>query len=514
MKITDLTLSDFEQLDPTGSARTWITQLQSHSETKPGSPSPYFRFSPEEMLERYWKLMSGITCNPAYETFNKSQAKAYAPQGGHIAYHTLEAILSEYFDEANSASRPIHDVLIRGRNYLLSLVASLMRKVGGPTYVKSMGPTGTHGGLPTCAQKGTWDAETVGMKPWRHLFPALPGTRFMRNKPRAIFMDSTANVRIVESILAAVKRWLITYLPDLFSTWMNPHFARNAIVHKALVQRFASVEGDYKGMDIRFRRQIAEELILPLYEVLLPDCYLTMATYVHETFEQPLFMGNVLWEGEHTLFSGVSITNDFETIYTVMLLLGAMLTLDIRKGYILALGDDMTALVPPDRAEELMRLIIEASDSTGLIIHPLGSKSNIHTDHVEFCRECFTLGNYKLPNGVIVGQYPSVLTLNSIVQPEKPRKGTAQEFSAVLQCCDNISWNTEFVPFAQMVRKYTTFDWNAAPSEVPVTWWERVYGERWNPATSPTWASLQANKLVRPEVAYRDFRPTFVFELG
>jgi hypothetical protein len=386
MKIVDLTPYDYETLDPTGNARTWVRQLQSHTTSEADPPSPYFKLTPEEMLERYWKLMGGIKVNSAYSEFNQAQAKAYQPQGGHIAFHTLSDILSEYYDPANIAPRPIPDVILRGRDYLLRLIAHQMKYYGGPDYVPVHGPYGTHGGLPVCLPKGSWDTETVGMKGWRHLYPALPGTRYMRGKPRSVFLDSTCNVRLAESTLAAAKKWLITYLPAHFSTWMNPFYARNQIIHRALEKRFASVEGDYKGMDIRFRRQIAEEVVLPIYELLMPDCYLSLAAYVHEAFEQPLFMGDVMWTGEHTLFSGVSITNDFETIYSVCLLLGCLLTLGVKRAFILALGDDMTALVPPSVAEELMQLLFTVSEDCGLIIHPLGGKSAIRYDHVTFCR--------------------------------------------------------------------------------------------------------------------------------
>jgi hypothetical protein len=504
-KIIDLTPDDQLRLDPTGKARQWIRGLFAHNESKPNPSNPYFRITPEEMLERYSKLLSKLPLEPLYKEFNESMFKHWAPQGGHIARDIITGIFSEYYDDANMSTTFIHPIIYRGRDYLLRLIKSKMDSLGGPQYVTEMGVTGTAGGLPTMQPKGCFDAETVGAGHIIHLFPALPGTRNMRGKSRGIFMDATVNVRMAENILSSVKRWLVSNFPELFSSWMNPYKARNLLITRGLRKGLASVETDYKGMDMRFRKQIALEIIYPIYELLLPDYALTLGAYIEEEFEKPLYMGDVLWTGEHTLFSGAIITNDFETLYTICLALGVLLTLGIlNDAIILALGDDCSVLVPKNKAELMIQMMIDVSSESGLIIHPIGAKSQVRYGSLTFCREIFTPKNSTNEFGVMQGRYPSVLALNSVVQPEKfSRQGVGGEVAAMLQRLDGIRYNQEFAPVLDLVQRFLKpdVDLTNPKEEIPQDWWERVYGERWTPQCSASWryyAHKKNNTLVFP----------------
>jgi hypothetical protein len=394
----------------------------------------------------------------------------------------------------------IHPIIFRGRDYLIRLIKQCMSKEGGPQYLRTLGVTGTAGGLPSWEKKGTFDAETMLAKPWRHLLPAVPGTRHMRGKPRAIFMDATANVRLVQDILASCKRWLVEKFPGLFAAWANPWLYRNQLIQYGLERHYASVETDYSEMDIRFRRQIALDVVCPIYEVMLPDQALRLYSYVEECFEQPLFMGDVVWTGLHTLFSGLGITNDFETLYTVCLVLGCLLELNA-QGIILALGDDLSVLVDPRHCSprDLINLIISTSSESGLLIHPLGTKSNIREDCTIFCREFFSIHNKRNEFNVIGGYYPSSLVLNNIVQPETHQTSISAEVAAMLQRMDNLQYNTEYVPFVQFARRWLSWDLTAPADQVPLDWWARLYGDTWSPKSSPTFSVLQDGRTHRRE---------------
>lgn len=491
MKKIDLTPHDQLMLDPSGKARQWIKSLTSHTSTQALSANPYFRITPEEMLSRYSNLLSKLPLEPLYREFNESMFKHWAPQGGHISGDIIVSLLEEYYNDENMSETFIHPIIIRGRDFLLRLIADKMAAVGGPQYCHAMGTTGTAGGLPTMQHKGCFDAETVGAGYWHHLYPALPGTRHMRGKPRAIFMDATTNVRVAESVLSSVKKWLVSNFPEFFSAWMNPNLARNPLITRGLLHGLSSVETDYKGMDLRYRKQIALEIVYPIYELLLPDKALTLGVYIEEEFNKPLYMGDVMWTGEHTLFSGASITNDFETLYTICLVLGCLLHLGIiSEALILALGDDCSVMVRRENAFKLIELMITVSSETGLIIHPLGSKSMVRTDSLAFCREIFTVRNPRNSYGIIQGRYPSVLTLNSVIQPEKfSRQGIGGEVAAMLQRLDGIRNNQEFSQVLDLVRRFLDKDVDLTKpvEELPQDWWERVYGERWSPQCSAAW---------------------------
>jgi hypothetical protein len=491
MKIVDLTPDDQMRLDPTGKARTWVKELFKHEETKHLPANPYIRITPDEMLERYTKLLNKLPLEPHYKEFNESMFINWASQGGHAARDILIGTFLQYYDEANMSCTFIHPIIIRGRDYLLRLIAAKMDAVGGPQYVSGGGVIGTAGGLPTMQRKGTFDAETVGAGPLHPLWPALPGTRLMRGKIRGIFIDATTNVRMVEAILASVKKWLVSNFPELFSAWMNPNLARNPLITRGLTKGLSSVETDYKGMDIHYRKQIALDVVYPIYELLLPDYALTLGAYIEEEFNKPLYMGNVLWTGEHTLFSGASITNDFETLYTICLALGCLLTLGIvDEAIIMALGDDCSVMVQKKHASALIELMITVSTESGLIIHPIGTKSMIRDGSLAFCREIFTPKNPRNEYGVLQGRYPSVLTLNNVVQPERfSAQGVGGEVAAMLQRLDGIVNNQEFAPVLDLVQRFLTPDVDITnpKEEIPQDWWERVYGEKWKPQSSAAW---------------------------
>jgi len=503
----DLTANDYQVLDPTGQGRSWIARLEACNELKPEPPSPLFRLRPEEMLDRYQTLMEKLSRNmdSRYLEFNNGHVGNYMPQGGCVPWQTICSILSEYYEAENIRKRPIHPVILRGRDFLIRQIRQKMSFVGGPQYVGGLGITGTHSGLPVFGTKGSFDAETVGAGTWIHLYPATPGTRYMRGKPRTIFMDACPNVRAIENYLSSVKKWLVTHFPQYFSTWTNPYRARNVIITEALRRRYSSVEGDYKGMDIRFRKQIAEEILFPIYEVLLPDSFLSFAAHVEQMFSQPLFMGTTLWTGEHTLFSGQAPTNDFETLYSVCLLIGLLLEFRV-PGFILALGDDLSLLVKKEASRDIFGAMISVSESTGLIMHPEGTKSRVRDEYVTFCREYFSLQNGKSKDGIILGQYPSLLTLNSIVQPEKPQHSVAAMVAADLQRMDNLRFNREFVPFLQFVRRYYEADLTRPAQELPRDWWARLYGEDWNPSSSASFCFFANTPCIQQTPEPLSFR--------
>jgi hypothetical protein len=80
MKMVDLTTEDLNILDPTRKASTWMATLKSHTETKALPVLNGWRISPDEILERYTRLMSKLKLDPSYFSFNEEQLKHFQPQ--------------------------------------------------------------------------------------------------------------------------------------------------------------------------------------------------------------------------------------------------------------------------------------------------------------------------------------------------------------------------------------------------------------------------------------------------
>lgn len=414
-------------------------------------------------------------------------------QGGIFPYEILESKAEEYYKES---SAPVHvDEFLRlGRDLLLQLITDRLEKHGPPCYVVPKYYM-TSSGLKTMTKKGSWLAETHASKYWIHPYPNLPGHRVMRGKDRLIFMDDVANVRAIEDTLSAVRDWLRSYLPEFFGAWVNPRIGVSPDITRFVLRGAYFCESDYLGMDIHFSRVVVSEIILPIYEKLMPDTFLSFASFVEELFEQPLYMGNYLITGLHNLFSGQVITNDFETIYTVVLYIGRLAVLGLLDNCIIkAIGDDATVGLlgcTKRMPYYLMDAVIDSSNQANMIIHSVDSgKSAIRQGETIFCRKVYYRQGKKDDNGNLIGAYPSPLVLNNILQPERLSETPGQTAVATLQRMDNACGSPEYFHLVQKVYssvqdldlcRVTDAD---ISGESDKDWWFKVYGEKWNPEAS------------------------------
>jgi hypothetical protein len=299
----------------------------------------------------------------------------------------------------------------------------------------------------------------------------------------------------MEDYLNSCRYWLKRHLPEYFGAWCNPKEFVNPILTDALQHHDIFVETDYKSMDVHFSLWLVTEVILPVYEVLKPDGFISFAAAVEELFHQPVYLGDKLAVGLHNLFSGEGITNDFETIYTVCLAIGVALQLQcLESSRAVALGDDCTialrtrSTVLPQKFRDLM---IEVSGLADMIIHD-DEKSRIAVEETRFCRKVYYLAGAKDENGNLLGAYPLNLALNNIIQPERIQSNPAIAAVADLQRLDNCygapGW-TELVQMCWANAKHRFAE--LRPDSLTKDWWLRVYGEKWSPECSPTVRLMQ-----------------------
>lgn len=421
------------------------------------------------------------------------------PQGGHYSFETLESLVEEYYV---NAEQPVYidEALIQGRDALLRIIASRLEKSGPPQYVAPKYYM-TSSGLYTMSKKGSWSAETHASKYWIHPYPNMPGQRVMRNKQRVIFMDDVANVRAIEETLSSVRDWLRTNIPEFFGAWLNPMEGVNPDITRYVDKHAMFVESDYKGMDMHFTWSVTQQLVLPVYEVLAPDTYLSFASFVEELFRQPLYMGNYLITGLHTIFSGQAFTNDFETIYSVILYLGKAIMYGILENVILkAIGDDVTLGILHCTKRfpyYLLDSIIDSSNQAGMVIHSIESgKSAIREGETIFCRKVYYPQGKRRDN-ILIGAYPSPLVLNNIIQPERLSPTMGRAAIATLQRLDNAEGSPDYSQLVQTVIKISNlnlmqFTESDLEMERDNDWWFKVYGESWNPVSSHTYTYLKA----------------------
>jgi hypothetical protein len=502
MNVRYLTPSEKDLWDPDGNIRQLVAARPVKSSY--AAPSVYVKFKPDEMLGRYEEMLSSseraMPKHGEYFKYNRSLFSKFGPQGGTFQRQQMMELLKPYFEKA---LRPVQvtSILEAGRDYLVALIRDRRQKVGGPAYTLP-DYRQTYAGSPTGLHKGDLIAETVGAKPYRHAYPTVMGQRRMRSKDRLIFMDSVLNVRIMESWLAPVRNWLKTYIPEYFGSWLNPCKEVHPRTQLITENNSIIIESDYQQMDASFSYDVVDKVVLPVYrEVLLEQWTPFLEAHLIECFHQPVFGvdPDTIIEGKHNLFSGIGCTNDFETIYTIALAIGVCLYYGcLPNADILALGDDMRIGIR--RTTERfgsywLDTFREVSDLAGLYVHDLESgKSWVGKQSCRYLRRVYYPAAKWDSCGNKPGAYPSVLVLNNIVQPEYPSASSGMAALADLQRLDNMTTNPEYNAFLGFMRKTLTHNFIFSPedeSRRKSDWWEKLYGERWDPTSSYSYQCLR-----------------------
>lgn len=495
-----LTEEDQELYDPTGRARTFLSKL---IDSKPNPQTPITRrFSRGEWQRRYIELRTKLKLHYALQEFDAKHDTKYAPQGGTYSLEKLVKSLSLYYSLAN---RKVYFERVElGVDFLVRRIRYIRDRVGYPQVV-DLPMYRTSAALPTMTKKGSFLAETCNATSHRHVFPVLPGERVQRNGSRVIFQDACQNVRYIERVCASIRNWLKKYFPEYFSAWLNPRQYQYPHIYNVVNSgNFVSVETDYTKCDQHMSWEIVERTYLRICRELIPDPmeYLLFEHFIEELFEQEVYLGKVMVSGLHNLFSGQVITNESETIYDVCVTLGTLISCNMMDELLLLLanGDDLSVILrSSSRYQYYYQALVEEMELNG---HEISrEKSRVSTADIQFCRRLFnTRSGPVLYNEdgqpYRTGFYPTSLALNGIINPERSAPPN-QERPILLQRLDNCYGNTNFTPFVQFVGK--SVDWDGLSNDnfdVPTDWWDRLYGEHWNPSSSPSIAVLRKSGII------------------
>lgn len=493
MKIIDLTPDRIQYYDPTGRGRAHLQRMKHPTEYAP-IPSVIIT---DDYLTRYKELRAReYTARHAkYWAFDAGYDSKYGPQGNTIALKDLLLKLEEFYK--NGRIKASSAIVQRGLDFFLMYLEDKIQMYGYPIAVSRTGYYDTCAGLPAMGSKRAFSARFGDRN---IMYPDLLGQRGMRNSNRLIHMDSNHNVERWDCEMAGIRNWLKLVMPEFFSAWINPEYYLQPTVTRSLGKSCFSCEADYEHCDEHTSLDLVEKYVLPIYDKLLPEpVFIEFADYVRELFNLPVFMGDKLITGQHTLFSGQLPTNDFETIFDVVLHLGLLLHLNRYSdlAYLLANGDDMAVGMNCTRAQAdyYNQLTAEVAAACGHVMQ--SQKIRVGWRDLQFCKKIYYPG---LPTHInadgnvsIYGAYPGILTLNSIVNPERVIRDEAEQYKAILQRLDNHYGAPDFVPFVQMVAtwlKRPAVTINDIATAKSYDWWERVYGETWTLRDSPSYKCL------------------------
>lgn len=490
-----LTPEDQLRLDPYGENYANVRGKLGVTKWTPAFLSPLMRIPPEEALERYTRAASKIRCarHEPYWSYNLSHLCKWGRQGGTVPISEVMPIITELYERPYPTYSHLPSAVVTGQRYLRRFFEQLVQRYGYPQPTRGK-VYDSAAALPTGKRKGSFDAETMSMDPFRHVMPARYGTRHMRNGPRLIFEDSVCNVRWIEPLLSSVRFFLREHVPEFFNGWLNPHTFTAKFATDVVRGMGWSIETDYKKMDRHVSLRHVEDIIYPLYEVLMtPSDFLSFQRYCEEAFNQPLYMGDYLLTGRHMLFSGQPITNDIETLLSVNNGVGVVLeaSYPLKRARLLANGDDLAILLfklSQATATDIMQEFIKTSEDIGLEMSP--DKCGVDHGVVHFCRQVYyPAGRLDPSTGYLYGAYPGILCWNNIFQPEHPHEVVTDNIIPTLQRLDGCFGSPDYFLLAQMTQRFAVcslLDKTVRSNAHYVDWWERLYGEEWSPENSPT----------------------------
>lgn len=512
MKIRYLTQPELDSLDPTGKAREKIAAMRVGSPTP--VPTPLSHISREGWLTLYDKATRSVLSSPAHAAYKEWDDKHRAKYGAQGDTFSLDEVKSHYQTSYRLAERAwtAHPLLIEARDFFMDLVRFHRERVGiaqlaTPVYYDTLA------GLPTMDRKGNFIAETVAAKEFRHIWPSVPGQRSQRLKHRVINLSSVLDVRTLEPLLGGIRAWFKSYLPEWFPALESPSVHLDATITRHVDRGHFSIETDYAACDEHFSLDLVQTYLYPIWELLLtPSESITLFRSVEESFYQPVFFGDTLWEGKHNAFSGQVLVSDAETLFGILLAIAACIGVGISPNEVsvCAMGDDI-ALLTDRKGDALMDAMLEIGGSAGMEFSR--EKCAVRKGCVTFCRKLYYPQGKRYTDSLgrvsLCGAYPGVLTLNSVVNPERHSKTYPNLLQATFQRLDNLLG----APVFHAVTELIGARWKATPHVVDLTalhenawkdWWYRLYGEKWSFDTSPSAQALSRVGLLRKFLTLQD----------
>jgi len=255
-------------------------------------------------------------------------------------------------------------------------------------------------------------------------YPAILGSRSQRGKWRFIFMFPFSTNLVEKSFLLPLMDIIRSRNIPSFSAWEGFEEVEVAMHKQDFFQAKTKVSMDFTKMDTH----CGEEFMNFVYDVISP---------VFQQKFQPLLRKSLLHAcnievltgidkkvtGVHGLASGSGWTNFTESVYAQ----GIRFYLEEKYGIPLigdqGLGDDGAFSTNIENQKYVAESIGEASEDWGQDSKP--EKQSVNTSTCIYLQRFFDDGILVKDSNVVAGSYPTVLALNTAMNPERfhdPRK--------------------------------------------------------------------------------------------
>lgn len=467
-KISQTLLQSILDEEKIGVVSAFLEKLRLGSLPTPRSPLFADKSTSEVIAEWTEVLNREESKYPNLVEYDKSRIEKVGPQGGYPP-------LSERMDDFNAyfTSPSNLGIDLSTREYLITKARKLLigdarnkRPLSYEAVLEldiEMDKVNTNSGCPSFgrrsdpviqkravsdAQSGKWET-----------YPAIVGSRGQRGKDRFFFLfPFSAN--IVE------KSFLIPLMSEIrkrdvlsFSAWEGFGQVEQAMDQQQFFSGKTCISMDFTTMDKYSGTAFMEfvfEIIAPFYQKQYHE--LLYRSLNHAT-SIPLMIGiDKIVYGDHGLASGSGWTNFSESVFSQCVRDLLELELGEPKLGDQGLGDD-SACSFQSTFKDVSERIADVSALMGQNANP--SKQRVSSNTIIYLQRFFDSSIKIKDSNVVAGCYPSILALNSAMNPERfhdPRKWNEQmeiiRWIMILENCSHSPYFTELIEFVMKGDKF------------------------------------------------------------
>jgi hypothetical protein len=401
----------------------------------PTDRTPLFKSdSPEVVLNRWVKILSANRSDfPNLISYDLTRVEKFGPQGGYPPLRERLDDLEGYIllpGEIKLSQEIRADIAIRTRESLFGPKCHSKRPLSIDAVAQrdiAEDKLNTNSGLPDFRRRNIAEVLTRAISyaksgKWREL-PAILGSRGQRGKDRFVYMFPFATNLIEKTFVIPIMDMIRANNCLPFSAWEGFDDVENGLHAQEAFLGDGCISTDFSTMDKTFGESaatLAYDIIAPVFQPQYRD---NLYESILWSVRIPIMVSeNEIIDTSHGMASGSGWTNLCESIVAAALHIRFVDLLIDRNPKLRCLGDQLlgddgflTFILEGLELEELAIVFSTVSEEFGLVANP--DKQYLSGENGIYLQRFFDRTNRI--NGVVAGAYPTVLALNSAVNPER-----------------------------------------------------------------------------------------------
>jgi len=463
IKLSQESIDQQLSADAQSAASGYFEQIRSGKTATPRTP--LFRSEqPSEVITNWLTVLDRYALDGKLTSlvdYDKSRESKVGPQGSYppldqrmenlLAYWTLPN-QQQFVINDETCSKISNDIFGNHRDKrpltLESVVArdkyddKLITNSGPPDFAKKNDPA--------VISNAIRDAKSGAA----YSYVVIIGSRSQRGKDRFIFIPAFSLTLLEKSYVYPLMEIIRNKSEPYFSAWEGFEEVELGFKSQNFFDGDLLIQQDYTSMD----KYINETHIEIIYRICSPVFQASYRGEFRKLLDHILtvpVMINLdkIITGKHGIPSGSGFTNFVESL--ISLYISYLYEDHFNVFGVQGLGDDLALSLVDQEATEpnkarIADVLATVSGSIGLVVEP--SKQRIDSDTIVYLQRFF---DKDIPNsGVVLGMYPSILALNTAMNPERfhdPRKWSGEleilRWIMILENCKNLPYYRDLVQY-------------------------------------------------------------------